>query len=270
MKAPSLLLVLAACSNSGGTATTIGQAQSSSAGQTLAAGVEQGAATFGPITTGSGADASCATLSGDTSDPDGDHIPNNATLTYNCSASAFGATGTLTGTLNVVDDQPASIAWAFTGMADLMSSLTDGRGTSVTATSSGKLVASQVSIAGPFALARNLDGTTELKTATKTTTVDETDQWTITYTPMFQWTPGTIVVTGALSVSGMWDVTVDGAAANATLSTPTPLTLTPACRTRVTAGTVVASYTANGQGNTITVTWTGCGQSTVTYANPEM
>jgi hypothetical protein len=271
MKASSLFLVLAACTNAGGGSTgTFSQEEASSAGQAMANGIEQSAAMYGPITMGLGADASCAAVSGDTSDPDGDHIPNNATLTYNCSASAFGLTGTLTGTLNAVDDQPGSIAWAFTGMADLQSAVT-GPSSSVTASLSGKIVASQVSIAGPFALARTGDATTVFTTKTKTTTVDETDQWTITYTPMFQWTPGNLAITGSLSVSGTWDVTVDGGeAANAMLSTPTALTLTPSCKTRITAGSVVAGYMLNGQSNTITVTWTGCGQSSVTYANPEM
>jgi hypothetical protein len=49
------------------------------------------------------------------------------------------------------------------------------------------------------------------------------------------------------------------------VSTPTPLTLTPTCETRVTAGVVKATYDdERGVAREITVTWTGCGQHVVT------
>jgi hypothetical protein len=75
-----------------------------------------------------------------------------------------------------------------------------------------------------------------------------------------------VVVGGTLTASGDWNVSIGTASAEATLASPTPLTLTPSCATRVTAGTLTATYAgALGQMDTITVTWTGCGTRTVTH-----
>ena len=70
-----------------------------------------------------------------------------------------------------------------------------------------------------------------------------------------------VELTGSLTATGMWIVDVDGTSVEATLSTPTPLTLTPSCATGVTAG--IAKGTWDNGAHSITVTWTGCGTRTV-------
>src|SRR5580765_7009043 len=101
MRAYLLLLVVGACAKQ--SSGSIGQDQASYAGQVLASAVEDNATAYGAVNTGVGFDASCVTASGDTADVDGDSIPANATLTFNCSNTAFGLTGMLTGTESVTD-----------------------------------------------------------------------------------------------------------------------------------------------------------------------
>jgi hypothetical protein len=245
---------------------SIGQAEAQSAGDSLGTSIEDGAGAFGPVNAGAAADAACVTLSGNTADADLDSIPVSATLTFNCTATSLGYTGTLTGTESVMDNQPAAIAWAFAANADMHASLTGPLGASITRDWSGDITATQASLVGPFALERNLDATTVFKTAGgRTTTVTEMNAWTITYTPQATWTPGGVVITGSLTATGTWDATVGSKSANATLATPTALTLTPSCATRVTGGVLTGTYEGDKLTRTLTVSWTGCGARTVTY-----
>lgn len=261
----TLLSVSAATAGCAKQEATLSSAESQSAGLALAAGIEDSATQFGPITTAQFT-AGCSVASGNSADPDGDHIPTSATLTFNCTDSRFGYTGMVTGTFMVTDDQPDAIAWAFTGVANLHSSLTAPSGASIANDRSGNWVASQGSPTGPFNLARTLDVTTTFRAANGTTVaVDEGTEWTIQYTPQVTWKPGEVVVGGSLTASGLWDITVANRSANATVATPTALTITPGCATRVTAGTVTGTFQGGGKTNTISVVWTGCGQSTVTF-----
>jgi hypothetical protein len=263
----SFAIVAAGCAAKNTSSGTIGQADSQQVGSSLAAGIEQGAQGYGPQSSGTAFDAACITLSGNTADTDQDSIPAAATLTFACTDTRLGYTGTLTGTEMVTDSQPTAIAWAFSATADLHSSLTGPGGASIVNTRSGTIVGTQASAVGPFSLARTLDVTTVFTAATgAAVTVAETNDWTLTYTPTATWTAGSLVVGGTLTATGTWDVVVGANAASATLATPTPLTMTPTCATRVTAGVVTGTYQAGARTSTITVTWTGCGQSTVTYA----
>jgi hypothetical protein len=259
------LIACAGCAKQSTTNGTFGQADSQSAGQALAVGIEDSAKTYGPVNTnGAGADAACVTLSGDTTDSDQDTIPASATLTFNCTSTSLGYTGTVTGTEMITDTAPSAVAWAFSATADLNGSLVGPGGASITQARVGTIVATQPS---NFVLARTLDVTTVFAGADQgaSVTVTENTDWTVTFTPMLTWTPGGAAVTGSLTATGSWDVTVGNAAAAATLATPTALTLTPSCETRVTAGTVMATYQGEAQQHSISVTWTGCGTSTVTY-----
>lgn len=241
-----------------------GQAEAKSAGDSLGTGIEDSAASFGPVNGGATADSACVTLVGDTSDADGDSIPANASLTFNCTAMAFGATGTLTGSETVIDTMPAAVAWAFTATGDFQASLTAG-GASITRDWNGEFRATQGSPLGPFSLARTLDVETVFTGANgRSTTVTEDNDWTITFTPQVTWTPGGIIVTGSIAASGSWNFLVNSAANEAELETTTPLTLTPSCATRITAGKITGTFTGQ-RASTIAVTWTGCGIRTVTF-----
>jgi len=245
--------------------TSLSASDQMSAGQALANEVEDSAGGFGAVNQGATAAPSCVTLSGDTSDPDNDSIPTHATLTFNCSAAnILGGTTSVTGTLDVTDDQPAAIAWAFTGTAALHGAITTAGAATLTTDRTGSIKATQGTAAGPFELARTLVVTTVLTTARASVTMDVNNDWTLSYAPHATWTPGGVAITGTLTATGSWNVSIGSHAAEWTLATPTPLTLDPACDTRVTAGTLTGTYADAGAMHTVTVTWTGCGASTVT------
>lgn len=259
-------LMFAGCVQKASSTGSVDQADSQYAGKALAASVEDSAGGYGAVNVNA-VDATCVTATGDTADSDGDTVPNAATLNFNCTSTSLGFTGTLTGTIEVTDTQPTAIAWAFTGQANLHALLIAPNQDSITSDRTGSLTATQASVTGPFALDRALDVSTTFHTARAQITVDETTNWTMTYTPQAAWTPGGLAVSGSLAVTGSWTVSVGRHSADATLATPTPLTLDPSCQTRVTAGTVVASYMGSGGHQaTISVTWSGCGASTVTYS----
>jgi len=245
---------------------SLGRGDSQSAGDALGNGIEDSAGSYGPVNAGAMADAACVVLSGNTADTDQDSIPADAKLTFNCTAMALGYTGTLTGMEGVVDNMPAAIAWAFTASADLHATLTGPFGGTIVRDWAGQIRATQASAAGPFALARTLDVTTVFTPPgahPRVTTVTENNDWTITFTPMVTWTPGGVAVVGSLSATGTWNAAVDSHDVLATLSTPTALTLTPSCATRVTAGQVRGTFEDDAVMRSITVTWTACGQRTV-------
>jgi hypothetical protein len=245
----------------------LSDAELRNAGDSLGAGIEDSAKAYGPLNTAD-ADAACVVLSGDTTDTDQDSIPVNARLTYNCTSHLLGYTGMLTGTLSATDDQPSAVAWAFTGMADLHATLTGPFGGSIERDWSGQLKGTQNSAVGPFTTTRKLDVTTVFTPAgprPRETTVTEDNDWTVTFTPMVSWTPGGVAVTGSLSASGTWNVQINGEELAATLSTPTPLRLEPACATRVTSGVARGTYMDGKESKSITVTWTGCGVHTVDH-----
>src|ERR1700690_490647 len=113
----ALLLVATACAKQA--TGTLGESDSQSAGQAMAADIEDGAQGFGSINTGTSLLPSCITASGDASDPDGDSIPTNATLTFDCTTTELGYTGMVTGTEMVMDTEPSTAAWAFHATANL-------------------------------------------------------------------------------------------------------------------------------------------------------
>jgi hypothetical protein len=234
--------------------------EAASAGNSMAAGIEDAAKGFGPVNQNN-ADG-CVTMSGDPSDADHDSIPANAKATYNCTARLLGYTGTVTGTQSITDDAPTIAAWAFTGSHDFHSTLTGPVGNSVVRDTRGSLVATQSGLT--FGLQRMFDGTTVFTDNKGSTTVEEAVDWKIGFMPTVAFMAGQPVVAGALSANGSWDVAVGAHAANATIATPTPLTIAPSCASLVTAGSITASYDIDGTSHAITVTWTACGQHIVT------
>lgn len=249
------------------------QAEAKLAGEALAAGIEGAARKYGPVAPevaaaarAAAVDPSCVTSSGDVSDADGDTIPASATLTFDCSERRLGYTGTLTGTESISDGQPDAVAWAFTANADLRASLTGPFGGSMVVDTDGTIAASQGGAVGPFRLTSTLDVISVITNVRGIRTdVTETLDGTVSYAPDLAWTPGGPVVTGTLAVEGAWNVGVDATSAEATLATPTPLTFTPGCDTLVTAGLVEAAFATGASQASITVRWSGCGQSSVTY-----
>ena len=263
MKVASLLLVgICACSAKGG---TLGQSDSQSVGTALGSGIEASAKVFGPMNAMTTAANGCVTISGDVADADQDNIPNDATLTFNCTTTSLGLTSTLTGTMSVTDDQPTAIAWAFTGSQALDATVTDQRGDNITVTTSGQLTATQQT--NVFGLERAATVTTTVTDARgQSVSVDETADWNVTFTPQATWSPGQVVVTGDLDAQGSWNVVVGDNSAAAAIATTATLALDPACDTRVTGGAVEATWASGAHTAVLDVEWVGCGQSNITFS----
>jgi len=245
---------------------TFTTAQAVAAGKVLGAGIEEAASWYGPITRNAGVDASCVSQTGDTSDADGDYIPASARLTFDCNKRRLGYTGVLTGTAGVSDSLPDQLAWAFDATTEMHASLTGPFGGSMVSDGGGSLVASQGSVLGPFRLDSVLDTVTVI-TNVAGDQVDITENLAggIAFTPTLSWNPGADPVAGKPDADGTWVVGVDGHTAETSLSTPVKLTFRPSCETLITAGKVVAGFTAGSHYETITVRWTDCGQKNVTY-----
>ncbi len=252
--------------DAGGEPVAFTRAEATAAGQVLTAGLEDAAETYGPLSLGATLDAQCVEPTGDTSDADGDSIPASAKLTYDCSETRLGYTGTLTGTQSVSDERPNALAWAFSANTDLHASLTGPFGGSLVTDTDGTIVASQGSVVGPYDLTRTLDVFTVITNARGIKTeIGETVDWTISYSPGLPWSPGGLPVVGSLAADGTWIVDVNGKSLDATLTTPTPLTLMPSCDTRVTSGVATATFAIGASQAAITVEWSGCNQSSITY-----
>ena len=242
--------------------------QAKFAGQVLAAEVELAAYQYGAQIPTMGINNQCTSISGDSTDTDGDFIPVSAKLVLDCSKKMLGWSGTVTGTQTVSDTQPNAVAWAFDMGVTLDATVTGSYGGSAVNSTTGTVTASQQSAVGPYTLDAVLDATTSITTAMgKQYEVVEDVDWSMTYTPTFDWIVGMgPVVTGILDVDGSWSVTVNGATTTASIATPTSLTFDPECRpTRVTGGVVEASFMYGGKTAVISVEWTSCDQSNVTY-----
>jgi hypothetical protein len=243
------------------------KAQAKLVGKALGAGIQELTERLDPITPDSTTgDSKCWTLSGDTSDDDGDRIPADAELTLDCSKRRLGFTGTLTGVETVTDREPDALAWAFDATVDAHSTLTGPFGGSMVLDAGGTVVASQQSIVGPF----HLDGALDIATLITNVRGIETQilegvDLTMSYTPDFEWAPGEVAIVGRIDVEGEWNVSIDDIAAAATLQTPTPLTFDPTCKTGITAGQLEAALTFGERAATIWVDWSGCGSPTVDY-----
>lgn len=267
LAAVAALVLAAGCGGKMGAAKTIDNTESQNAGKTLAASVEDTANALGPADQGAAfaSSNSCATLSGDVSDTDGDHIPANAVITFtDCTKNAPGVTYVLNGTETVKDDEPTTPAFAFTLGVDGTLVATAAQATA-TVHRTGSIVGS-VPTPGTFQLAHNRHTDENAQAGAQTFTATEDYVLTAQYTPSIAWTPGQPAVAGTYSVDGTWNATVQNASADATVATTTPLSLDPACDTHVTAGTVTATFNGPHATRTLTVTWTACGTRTVTYS----
>jgi hypothetical protein len=250
----------------GSTQQAFTRAQAKLAGRALAAGIEEAAQRYDPIAPAAMLDAECTTLSGDTTDVDGDGIPASAKLTFDCSKRRLGFTGTLTGVESVSDQQPDAVAWAFDAGVELQSTLTGPFGGSMVVDAYGTVLASQQGVAGPFELAVGLDVESLITNVRGIETeILEDIEWTVSYAPELAWAPGDLAVVGKLSTDGVWNVSVNDISAVATLRTPTALSFEASCETRVTAGLVEASLAFGERAATIAVEWSGCGQPVVSY-----
>ena len=244
---------------------TLDQSNSQLAGATLGATVEASAMDLkgGP---GGAAAAGCYTVSGDTSDPDGDGIPSNATVQFdNCTVSGTAGTAVLNGSLHLQDDDNASKSFNFTGDSALILVETDPAGDSATIKRVGGIQGIEPADASSFELKHAVG--TEITAQSEGVSHDLTEKYGFDegYAPSSPWAPGDALVAGTYGLKGAYDITVDDQEAKAGIITAVPLQLDPSCSTLVVGGEVDAAFAGPNDKRFLKVTWTGCGQRTVVY-----
>ena len=266
------LTFTAACAGKSAGYSPIDGANSQAAGGSLADSAEGSAGSFGGPN-GPSLVAGCETRSpAQPADSDADRVPDSVTITYaNCMTSGSNGSATVNGTVVITDGTPSAADFNFNATHSLNLVLT-GAGThageDATINLSGTRAAAGAASGSSFTIN---DATANDATYTKasvTSHVSDSKTWNVTYTPDTAWTPGTAHVAGGLSVTGAWSVHVNEKSADATL-TSTGLRVDPACPKKIVAGSIVATYAGSGGANaTVTVSWAGCNNRTVTYTGP--
>ena len=182
-----------------------------------------------------------------------------------CTSTGGGITMVLNGTESVTDDEPAAKAWAFTAGYDLSVDEQTQNG-HITTTQKGTAVGTHPG--GVFQTKYDLTQTGDVAGQGHNAHVSDAMKWTAVYAPSTAWTPGDPPAAGTFTVDGNWDVAIsdngDLDGGDMTVVTLTPPAIDPNCSSLITAGALSAST----QGHVVTVTWTGCNTTTVTYAGP--
>ncbi|HVO31572.1 MAG TPA: hypothetical protein VMV18_12585 [bacterium] len=202
---------------------------------------------------------SCYTVSGDQSDADNDGIPADATYTLtDCSDSYDGWTEDWNGTEEIKDTKPNDATYDYGLSFNLAATFAQGCSAIESDQISGSESGAQ-------------DGNTF-------TFVDnEQDAYTGTYqgqdysgnfaddlTYVFAASNADLTA-GTYTVNGTWSENFDGQAVDTTVTTPDPMMIDPGCDSGIVSGTVVA---ASGD-SSVTMTWSGCDQETITYSGPQ-
>lgn len=267
----SAALAAAGCEEDPSSAPALGAANATLAGRSLAASIEDGAATIrgnDPAFAPQALAGTCHSVSGNGADLDGDQIPLDVTVTYtDCVTTDSFGTATLNGTQAVRDDDPGTAAFAFTIESHLSLAVVATNGATVTVGRDGVVQGSQPS--GTYRT--DVDATHSVDAQANGETFSSVEEilWSTNYAPASPWQPGQPAVAGTYSVEGDWTVDVEhngnhGAAA-ATVETLAPLAFDPACETAITGGTVRATYEGPNATRSITVTWSACGEREATY-----
>jgi len=202
----------------------------------------------------------CWTVSGDQTDSDGDGVPDSVSITYtSCTDSYDGWTETYDGTETFSDPTANTSDWAYADVYDLTVAATDGTDSETDhMTGSDSFGPDGASWKDSETFADDYSGTYQGQAFSGHATED----WAEVYTPNGAWSPDQPLVAGTYTVTGDWSDTIDGQSVSASISTPDPLVIDPACDTYFVSGTVVATDGTN----TETLTWTGCDQYTDTYS----
>ena len=206
-------------------------------------------------------DAGCVTYGGVPDDPDGDDIPTLITLTLNCTLPRDGAASELvTGTITLSDPSPMTAEFRFLATYALNSTVSDGNGQISNGTLDTQVDA--LLVGQDFSL--DVSGSeTGLAIGSATQlNYTKTHNWSIDYAPSGAWNPGLPLADGAFALTGDWELDVDGQLmAQATLTTNASLSGASGCGPgSFDAGNLEATW----NGHDVVLTWTGCGDPTLT------
>jgi hypothetical protein len=207
--------------------------------------------------------------SGTLTDEDADGVVDSLTATYTaCKFPGNGLYVQYDGTETWTDPTPAVADTSAHLSYDMTTLLSTNAGDySVSAAVTGAADVSSPA-AGEYQLTGTGSGATTYHTPNRDKVVTHSHQWTWVYSPSAAFHLGQPVVDGSMTANGHWTFQSGAKSVDATVTTVTPLTIAPraTCATHVTAGELQGVFTDGAKTGTITVTWTGCGQRNVQFA----
>jgi len=197
---------------------------------------------------------------------DGDPIPDSVHVDFTgCTGSGGSYTVTISGTIDFVDPTPTTTDFGLrTRYTDFTRSVTN---TATSQTRSTKENGVREVIASASGLQETETNFRTDHTFPNGTTASHVRDWSVTFTPD---QGGTIqhdhLPSGTLAVSGTSTWTSGSSSYSLSINTNPPLHYNATCTVgpRFDAGTVTAQVTKNGVTTTVTVTFTACGQYSVT------
>jgi hypothetical protein len=194
---------------------------------------------------------SCETMSGVTTDTDGDGIYMDATIEIDCTTTTETKDEHIVGTRHIVDDLPELAAWAFTDEISIDRETKTGA-TREEVSKKGLMVATGD---GPFNLKYTMEeGSLFWDRDMLTATMGDQKAWDITITPDDNDSEVVEMVIG-----GTWDAVVGNNFAKAVLTTPTTLKVNRSCANPIVSGTLTASYDgSDGTRAKLSITGHGC------------
>ncbi len=198
----------------------------------------------------------CWTVSGDTTDADGDEIPLDATYTFDCAESDDGWSETYSGTVDLEDTSPDAADYAFDEAFDLDYAVS-GEGYSASQSIDGTISSTRPE--GAFRYETDLVIDYAANGDGEQVAGGVTENLVYLYTPDEPFVDE--LVAGTYTIEGTWSETFDGETVSTEVSTPDPLVIDPSCESAIVSGTLLA---VSGDGS-ITVTWNACDDWTVTY-----
>lgn len=210
------------------------------------------------------------TLSGDTTDTDGDGIPNNATATFSCNGSSNGVTATESGTLSFADPTPQTADLEFNSNVNLQISETGSTNGDGALSLTGRTALTQTT--GTLSESGNLAFDISITNAPNngSGSLKLTTNNTATYT--FTGTAPTVfgsVPDGSFDLTGNWNYNVKSSALTAymsfSISTPGGLSIMASCQNNgghIESGEIDIKFT---DGTLVKAQYSGC-PATPTYS----
>lgn len=260
-------------------AQPVGAQNAQPVGGSLASSMESSAGSYGPdggagfLARRAFGTAPCESATTDVTDVDQDGIPDDPyTLTFtDCTGGTELGAGTLNGTYTLDDtlvETPLTYPFNFSIDADVVIEGESERGVGTIEVSHGVLAHQDATSFGT-----DESGSVSARLEAANGAVwqsNESFDWSGSYEP-----GAAVFGDGQLDMSGAWSIEAsytdaDGndydVFANSTVDTTTPLQLDVTCATHIVSGAIDATFESSEEGSaTLTVTWTACGQHTVTF-----
>lgn len=267
-----LILVTAACTGGGAEPVNdMGPGETQAAGQAITHASHSDARDFRLAgDAGAALAGGCSTsIPASPADADGDGIPDELTVVSYTGCSEGGMT--FSGTQTIQDTDTSAAGFQFTSTWSIDATGTSG-GDAI-AYSYDAVIQATGGTAGTFSISDAAQIVISVSGDDFDGEIEDSHAWDVDFTPddgAWSPAPGLPLEAGDLTLSGGYETTVDPAGGGAfalsgVVSTTTPLRTDPGCVTSIVSGEVEL-IVAEPEEGFLTVTWTGCGQTTAAFS----